>query len=246
MCSCKRWNPFIPVPHPQIPLKVPLLPSSSLLQLFCEVKAHLPTKERWGHASACEMWTRWHSMAVLSRTVFCSLRCQCQAKQARRRFLKEKTKYWVKHNCYVVLTYLTNFKGLSFCKKIFPSPFQSVPISIVYVDRRCTLMILILNVDWLISFLWSPFQSGSTQRSYRRVRVLSVCELSSKAQRAAIQPAVTDFTLGFMLSLVGKRMERKARKRVKLSWITTTFTNFVTGRTAVTFVRLKTKWQLLV
>lgn len=106
--------------------------------------------------------------------------------------------------------------------------------------------ILILNVDWLISFLWSPFQSGSTQRSYRRVRVLSVCELSSKAQRAAIQPAVTDFTLGFMLSLVGKRMERKARKRVKLSWITTTFTNFVTGRTAVTFVRLKTKWQLLV
>lgn len=59
---------FLPLPPSQIPLRCPL-PSAPLLLLLCEVKAHLPTKGLWGHASACEMWTRWHSRAALSRAV---------------------------------------------------------------------------------------------------------------------------------------------------------------------------------
>ena len=48
------------------------------------------------------------------------------------------------------------------------------------------------------------FKSGSTQRCYGRAGVLSACELSSEAQRAAIHQAVMDFTLAFMSSLAGR------------------------------------------
>lgn len=51
----------------------------------------------------------------------------------------------------------------------------------------------------------SSFKSGSTQRCYGRAGVLSVCELSSEAQRAAIHQAVMDFTLAFMSSLAGRK-----------------------------------------
>lgn len=60
---------FPTLPPTHIPPKVPLYSPSPLLLLLWEVKAHLPTKGLWGHASACEMWTRWHSRAALSRAV---------------------------------------------------------------------------------------------------------------------------------------------------------------------------------
>lgn len=59
----------------------------------------------------------------------------------------------------------------------------------------------------------SSFKSGSTQRCYGRAGVLSACELSSEAQRAAIQPPVMDFTLAFMSSLAGSERERKKEKK---------------------------------
>lgn len=60
----------------------------------------------------------------------------------------------------------------------------------------------------------SSFKSGSTQRCYGRAGVLSVCELSSEAQRAAIHQAVMDFTLAFMSSLAGREKERKGKKKL--------------------------------
>lgn len=55
----------------------------------------------------------------------------------------------------------------------------------------------------------SSFISGSTQRCYGRAGVLSACELSSEAQRAAIHQAVMDFTLVFMSSLAGREREQE-------------------------------------
>lgn len=52
---------------------------------------------------------------------------------------------------------------------------------------------------------------------YGRAGVLSACELSSEAQRAAIHQAVMDFTLAFMSSLAGR--ERKWKKVVRNKWI---------------------------
>lgn len=49
------------------------------------------------------------------------------------------------------------------------------------------------------------FKSSSTQRC--RAAVLSVSELSSEAQRAAIHQAVMDFTLAFMSSVAGRERE---------------------------------------
>lgn len=49
----------------------------------------------------------------------------------------------------------------------------------------------------------SSFISGSTQRCYGRVGVLSVCELRFEAQRAVIHQAVMDFKLVFMSSPAG-------------------------------------------
>ena len=42
--------------------------------------------------------------------------------------------------------------------------------------------------------------------------VLSACELSSEAQRAAIHQAVMDFTLAFMSSLAGRERERERER----------------------------------
>lgn len=54
----------------------------------------------------------------------------------------------------------------------------------------------------------SSFISGSTLRCYGRAGVLSACELSSEAQRAAIQQAVMDFTPAFMSSLAAGKRKR--------------------------------------
>lgn len=51
------------------------------------------------------------------------------------------------------------------------------------------------------------FKSSSTQRC--RAAVLSVSELSSEAQRAAIHQAVMDFTLAFMSSVAGRERESR-------------------------------------
>lgn len=58
----------------------------------------------------------------------------------------------------------------------------------------------------------SSFISGSTQRYYGRAGVLSACELSSVAQRAAIHQAVMDFTLAFMSSLTGHTRKSEREK----------------------------------
>lgn len=56
------------------------------------------------------------------------------------------------------------------------------------------------------------FKSASTQRC--RAAVLSACELSSEAQRAAIHQAVMDFTLAFMSSLAGTEKEEESKKEI--------------------------------